>query len=175
VGRYFIALSAACALSIITASVSLAQGGPQKNSGRRFGGPAHRGNEMRGAQQRFFQLSPDERQAFKRNAERWLKMDQQQRNMLRERERMRREQMRVEAEAALRDSGLRLDPNARDQFESRYFQERRRIERELRQEIETKRQQQLPELKERLKSEFQTQQPAPALSTAPAGSGKPKR
>ena len=78
------------------------------------------------------------------------------RNALRAREKIRQQQMKSEADAALRDSGLRVDPNSRDQFESRYFQERRRIERQLREDAEAKRQQQLKELKERLKSEFQS-------------------
>jgi hypothetical protein len=129
-------------------------------------------NQLRGTpRDRLFQLSPEERQTFKRNAERWLQMNPEQRNILREREKVRRQQMKNEAEAALRDSGIRVDPNARDQFESRYFEERKRIERDLRQEAEAKRQQQLNELKERLKHEFQS--PAPNTTTSPGGSSKP--
>lgn len=99
-------------------------------------------------------------------------MNPEQRNILREREKVRRQQMKNEAEAALRDAGIRVDPNARDQFESRYFQERKRIERDLRQEVEAKRQQQLNELKERLKTEFQS--PSPNATIAPGG-GSPKQ
>ncbi len=112
---------------------------------------------------RFYQLSPDERQAFQRNAERWLHMSPEQQKALREREKARRRQLRSEAESALRQMGLSLDPSAQGQFEARYLQERRRMERELRQEAETKRQQQLPQLNERLKSEFQQHQ-GPAVS-----------
>ena len=100
-------------------------------------------------------------------------MNPEQRNILREREKVRRQQMKNEAEAALRDSGIRVDPNARDQFESRYFQERKRIERDLRQELEAKRQQQLNELNERLKHEFQS--PVPNTTISPGGSSKPER
>ena len=100
-------------------------------------------------------------------------MNQEQRNILREREKVRRQQMKIEAEAALRDSGIRVDPNARDQFESRYFQERKRIERDLRQEVEAKRQQQLNELRERLKTEFQS--PVPNASIAPGGGSSKQR
>lgn len=131
-------------------------------------------NQLRGSpRDRLFQLSPEERQTFKRNAERWLQMNQEQRNILREREKVRRQQMKIEAEAALRDSGIRVDPNARDQFESRYLQERKRIERDLRQEVEAKRQQQLNELKERLKTEFQS--PVPNASNAPGGGSAKQR
>ena len=132
-------------------------------------------NQLRGsARDRLFQLSPEERQTFKRNAERWLQMNPEQRNILRERERVRRQQMKNEAEAALRDSGIRVDPNARDQFESRYFQERKRIEHDLRQEVEAKRQQQLNELKERLKNEFQSPSPNTGATIAPGG-GSPRQ
>ena len=131
-------------------------------------------NQLRGsAHDRLFQLSPEERQTFKRNAERWLQMNPEQRNILREREKVRRQQMKNEAEAALRDAGIRVDPNARDQFESRYLQERKRIERDLRQEVEAKRQQQLNERKERLKTEFQS--PVPNASNAPGGGSAKQR
>ena len=122
---------------------------------------------------RVHQLSPEERQTFKKNAERWLQMNQEQRNVLRAREKVRQQQMKSEADAALRDSGLRVDPNARNQFESRYVQERRRIERQLRQEAEAKRQQQLKELNERLKSEFQPSPSSPG-STGSSGPSKPR-
>ena len=122
---------------------------------------------------RVHQLSPEERQTFKKNAERWLQMNQEQRNALRAREKIRQQQMKNEADAALRDSGLRVDPNSRDQFESRYVQERRRIERQLREEAEAKRQQQLKELNERLKSEFEPPQSSPG-STGSSGPSKPR-
>ena len=100
-------------------------------------------------------------------------MNPEQRNILREREKVRRQQMKSEAETVLRDSGIRVDPNARDQFESRYLQERKRIERDLRQEVEAKRQQQLNELRERLKTEFQS--PVPNASNAPGGGSAKQR
>jgi superfamily II RNA helicase len=167
VGRQFIVV-AAIALSVIITGSGFAQSPPQNPRFRGDGGD-RRNYESRGGRERFFQLSPEERQAFQRNAERWLRMNPEQQKLLRQREQQRRQQMKMEAEAALRQSGLRLDQNARDQFEARYLQERRRIERDLRQEVESKRQQQLPQLNERLKSEFQTHQGSP-----PASVGAPK-
>jgi molecular chaperone DnaK (HSP70) len=102
--------------------------------------------------------TPQDREAFRRNAERWLRMDAQQQQMLRERERMRQQQLNNEVDAAIKQSGLRLDQRQREEFQARYLQERRRIERELRQETESKRQQELPQLNERLKREFQSHQ-----------------
>ena len=94
---------------------------------------------------------------------------------MRERERVRREQLQREADKALRDAGLRLDQEKRDLFEQRYLQERRRIERELRQEVEAKRHEQLPALQERLKKEFQEPSPAGTSTSAPAASVTPKK
>ena len=111
-------------------------------------------------------FGPEDRQMFRRNAERWLKMDAQQQQILREREHIRQQQIRAEVDAAIRQSGLRLDEKGRQDFEIRYRQERRRIERALRQEFESKRQQELPQLNERLKKEFQ----APQGTTSPSAS-----
>jgi hypothetical protein len=167
----------------LTGSFFLAQGAAAQGQPRPhfrahpFGG--HPGSPaMNPARQRFNQLSPEERQVFRRNAERWLKMNPEQQKALREREQVRRAQMKAEAETVLHQMGLRLDSSAQGQFEARYMQERRRMERQLRQETEARRQQQLPQLNERLKNEFQTrpgnggnQAGSPAVS--PADSAKP--
>ena len=126
------------------------------------------------ARNRYNQLSPEDREALRRNAERWLQMNPEQQKILREREQIRRQRMQAEAEAAMRQLGLRLDPNAQGQFETRYMQERRQIERQIRQEMEAKRQQQLPQLNQRLKSEFERNgngQPV-SPSAAPSASAK---
>ncbi len=91
---------------------------------------------------------------------------------MRQREAMRREQIQRETEAALRDSGLLLDPEKRALFESRYTQERRKMEQSLRQQIETERQQQLPALIQQLKREFQPQQPNSSTTVKPTESPK---
>lgn len=146
--------------------MAMAQGGGRRSGRGRSGRPNH---DFRSGPNPSFQLSPEERQTFRRNAERWLQMNPQQRQILREREQVRRQQVRNEVDAALRQSGLRLDQKARDQYESRYMQERRKIERALREEFESKRQQELPQLNERLKKEFQIHQGAgsPATATSP--------
>ena len=118
------------------------------------------------------QLSPEDRQRFNRNAERWMQMSAEERTIMRERENLRRDRIQREAETALRDSGLRLDAEKRAVFESRYMQERTRIEHAMRQELEAKRQQQLPALVERLKKEFQPQQSNPSTMSAPTASPK---
>ena len=93
---------------------------------------------------------------------------------MRQRENLRRQQIRRETDTALRDSGLLLDQEKRNLFESRYIQERRKMEQSLRQQIENERQQQLPALIQQLKREFEFQQPnrVPAKPSESPKSGK---
>ena len=102
-------------------------------------------------------------------------MGPEQRQMMREREKIYRAQVSREVDAALRESGLHLEGERRALFEQRYLQERRRIEHSLRQEIESKRQQQLPEIQERLKKEFTEPSPSTSSSASPGSSGSSKK
>ena len=104
-----------------------------------------------------------------------MRMSPEERNVMRQRENLHREAIKRETEAALRDSGLRLSPQERAEFESRYIQERRKVEQSLRQQIEAQRQQQLPALIQQLKKEFQIDQPARSSTTKPAESPNPKK
>jgi hypothetical protein len=176
VGRRFNVISATIALSIFASYFSFAQGQQQK-SGRLGGSFDRHNNQFRGPGEHFFQLSPEERQAFTRNAERWLHMNPEQQKLLRQRYELHSQQLKNEAEATLRQSGLRLDQNARDQFQARYLQERRKIERQLREQFEAKRDQELPQLNERLKKEFQSRQSTPGATSisTPAVSVTPIR
>ena len=105
-----------------------------------------------------------------------MQMSPQERDLMRQREVLRREKLKREADQALRDAGLRLDQEKQTLFEQRYLQERRRIERELNQETEARRKQQLPALNDRLKKEFQeTPSPAVTAPSNPASSASPKK
>lgn len=97
-------------------------------------------------------------------------MSPEERDVMRQRENLRRETIKRETDAALRESGLHLNPQERAQFESRYVQERRKVEQALRQQIEAERQKELPELIRELKKEFQIDQPARSPATKPAQS-----
>jgi hypothetical protein len=133
-------------------------------------GPIRHKPEFQGARERWFSMSPEDRQVFRRNAERWMQMGPGERNLMRAREKLHREELKRQAEAALHDAGLRLDQEKRELFEQRYLQERRKMERALRQETEAKRKQELPVLNDRLKKEFQPSSPntrIPALSASP--------
>ncbi|MGH7983716.1 MAG: hypothetical protein ACREFF_11330 [Candidatus Udaeobacter sp.] len=125
--------------------------------------------------ERWQALPPEARQNFQRNAERWMRMSPEERNVMRQRENLRRETIKRETEAAVRDSGLHLSPQERAQFESRYIQERRKVEQTLRQQIEAERQKELPALIQQLKKEFQIDQPARTPVTKAPESPNSKR
>ena len=169
-GRQYISLITAVALWILGLGLACAQnpqgtgGGHGKGGG---GGPQRQPNHFR-------TLSPEDRQRFNNNAQRWMQMNPQERKIMRDREILRRQRIKQESENALRDSGLRLDAQKQAQFEARYFQERSRIEHVMRQELEAKRRQELPALVERLKKEFQAEQAGAAATSSPLVSPKPK-
>ena len=104
-----------------------------------------------------------------------MQMSPEERNIMRQRENLRRETIQRETEAALRDSGLHLNPQERAQFESRYIQERRKVEQALRQQIQSERQKELPALIQELKKEFQIDQPAKSPATKSPESPNPKK
>src|SRR5262250_2991696 len=124
--------------------------------------------------ERWLAMPPDARQNFQRNAELWMRMTPEQRNLMRQRENTRRQIITREADSAVRDSGLQLNPQQRAQFESRYIQERRKVEQSLRQQIEAERQKDLPALIQQLKKEFQLDEPgkSPAKPAPSQKAGK---
>jgi hypothetical protein len=158
-------------LSIFASFCALAQAQPQRSGGQQAAPHVGRPPPTRSTQERWLSLPPAARQDFRRNAERWIRMGPEERKIMRERENLRRAQIKREAESALRDSGLPLDQEKRSQFESRYIQERRRMEQTLRQQIENERQQQLPALIQQLKREFQLE-PSGGATAKPGESPK---
>ena len=121
---------------------------------------------------RWLAMPPDARQNFQRNAQLWMQMTPEQRNLMRQRENVRRQIMTHDADAAVRDSGLQLNPQERARFESRYIQERRKVEQSLRQQIETERQKEIPALIQQLRKEFQIEEPGKGPVSKPAPSPK---
>src|SRR5437762_9995061 len=131
-----------------------------------------RGPSGQSVRERWLAMPPDARQSFRRNAELWMQMTPEQRNLMRQRETMRRQTITREADTAVRDSGLQLSPQERAQFESRYIQERRKVEQGLRQQIEAERQKEIPALIQQLKKEFQIDQPGKSPVAKPPASQK---
>src|SRR6266581_2280005 len=124
---------------------------------------------------RWLAMPPDARQNFRRNADLWMQMTPEQRNVMRQRENMRRQIITRDADAAVRDSGLQLNPQERARFESRYIQERRKVEQSLRQQVQTERQKEIPTLIQQLRKEFQIDEPGKSPVTKPAVSPKSEK
>ena len=177
--RIVLALVAGAALSFPLAEQSLAQAPAPPTQPAGPAGPASRqgfgGRAFHPARQRWRDMSPEDRLRFRSNAERWLQLGPEERRELRFRESLRRQRMQREAEAALQGSGLQLEAEKREAYERRYMQERKRIDRELRRELEERRQRELAPVVERLKKEF-TQDPAPTSGpSTSAASASPKK
>ncbi|MDQ2918550.1 MAG: hypothetical protein M3R10_01580 [Verrucomicrobiota bacterium] len=107
------------------------------------------------------------------NAERWLNMSPEERRVLRDRETTRRLRLQREADTALQQSGLQLEAEKREAYERRYIQERRRIERAIRLELEEKRQKELGPVQEQLKKEFGSGQNAAPVNSPVVNSASP--
>ena len=135
-------------------------------------GQPHGAPSGQSIKERWLAMPPDARQNFRRNADLWMQMTPEQRNVMRQRENMRRQIITREADAAVRDSGLQLNPQERARFESRYIQERRKVEQSLRQQIQTERQKEIPALIQQLRKEFQIDEPGRSPVTKPAASPK---
>ncbi|MGE5213326.1 MAG: hypothetical protein ACM3NN_06515, partial [Nitrospirota bacterium] len=138
-------------------------------------GQPQRGPSGQSVRERWLAMPPDARQNFQRNAQLWMQMTPEQRNLMRQRETMRRQVITREADAAVRDSGLQLNAQERARFESRYIQERRKVEQSLRQQIETERQKEIPALIQQLRKEFQIDEPVKSPAAKPAPSQKSGR
>jgi hypothetical protein len=121
----------------------------------------------------FENVTPDERQKFKENLERWKKLTPDKRAELRDKEEKRREQMIGEINCAIDQSGLNLDRDHLQLYALRYVQERRRVEEDLRRDMEQRRKALLEQMHDRLTTEFSaysrpTPKPSPAAVYTPS-------
>lgn len=170
--RQLYSLVAGATVSLVAAGSIFGQlptqpGGPA--GGVAPAAPNRPDRSLRQGGERLRDMSPEDRQRFQSNIERWRQLPPEERRELRDRAGWRQERLKREADAAMRASGLQLEAEKRAQFEQRYMQERKRIEQALRQELQEKRQRELAPVVERLKKEFAQPQgsatPAPASTT----------
>lgn len=125
-------------------------------------------DEWTEARRLFEQLSPDEKNKFLDNLDQWKTMPPEEQELFRDRELFRREKIAQEIQEAIGKSGLHLDEDQREVYALRYTQERRKIEENLRKEMDRKRQMMVTEMLARLKLEFaSTPTPAPDEKTGP--------
>jgi hypothetical protein len=149
---------------------------PPPRNGERFdrkdeNPPRKRLDDFEQARRVFDQLPPEQRQRFRENLERWSKLPPEERDVLRKNAEVRGAKIARDIDEAIRKAGLQLDPDRRQVFALRYAQERRKIEEQLRKEMEEKRQPMMRDMIERLKNEFKNASASsPSLSPSPTAS-----
>ena len=87
--------------------------------------------ELETMRKNFESLSPEQKQKFRENFQKWMSLPPEEKKLLREREELRRLRVSEEIEKALKDSGLNLTPEQKEQYTKRYSEERRHIEEKL--------------------------------------------
>jgi len=113
----------------------------------------------------FEQLSAEQQERILQNFHRWQDLSQDEKEVLRQRERVQRQKLEASLNEAYQKSGLQLNDEQRAQFHKRYLQERRRLEEQLVHDIQEKRLAGNAAIIEMLKKEFSNPKP-PANSAA---------
>ena len=113
-----------------------------------------KGQEFGNVRRALEALTPEQRQHFVENLKRWSNLPPEEKKALADRDGFRRKKMAEEIDAAITDTGLTLQGDRRALFAKRYAEERRKLEEQLRKELEEKRRPLLQELVGRLKVEF---------------------
>jgi hypothetical protein len=107
----------------------------------------------------FEQLSGEQQERILQNFHRWQDLSQDEKEVLRQRERVQRQKQEASINEAYQKSGLQLSDEQRAQFRKRYLQERRRLEEQLAHENQEKRQAGNAAIIEMLKKEFSNLKP----------------
>ena len=111
-------------------------------------------------------LTPEQRKRFQENLWRWSNLPAEEKKALADRDAMRRRKIAEDIDAAVKESGLDLDPARRELFARRYGEERRKIEEQLRKEMEEKRTPLVKEIVAKLKAEFSSGVTEPTIAPA---------
>jgi hypothetical protein len=126
-------------------------------------------------------LTPEQRKRFQENFQRWINLSPEQKTALSDRETFRHKKIAEDIDAAIKEAGLDLDPARRELFAKRYWEERHRIEEQLRKDMDEKRRPLLQEVIAKLKAEFASGVPVanpdagtPAKPLQPAPPPPPK-
>jgi hypothetical protein len=105
----------------------------------------------------FEQLSAEQQERILQNFHRWQDLSQDEKEVLRQRERVQRQKQDASISEAYQKSGLQLNDEQRALFHKRYLQERRRLEEQLVHDMQEKRQIGNAAIIEMLKKEFSSQ------------------
>jgi hypothetical protein len=112
------------------------------------------------------QLPPEQQEKVLKNLHRWQALSPEERDYLRQQERVRNQKQEESAAEAYQKSGLHLTEAQRIQFRKRYVEERRKLEEELAKESQERRTAGNTTIVEQLKKEFSTPKPSPTASVA---------
>jgi len=111
------------------------------------------------------QLTPEQQQKVLQNLHRWLALSPDERDVLRQRQRVRQQKEEESVTEAYQKSGLRLNEEGREIFRKLYLQERRKLEEQLAKETQEKRQKGDATIVEKLKKELANSPNASATNT----------
>lgn len=111
----------------------------------------------------FEQLTPEQQQRFLQNYHRWEDLTSEEREILRQRQRMREKKRDEDTAEALQRSGLHLTEDQRERFRKRYQQERRKLEEQLLKETQERRQAGNTAIIEELRKEFTSSSPSNSM------------
>jgi hypothetical protein len=111
------------------------------------------------------QLTPEQQQKVLQNLHRWLALSPDERDVLRQRQRVRQQKEEESVTEAYQKSGLRLNEEGREIFRKLYLQERRKLEEQLAKDSQEKRQKGDAAIVEKLKKEFANSPNASATNT----------
>lgn len=112
------------------------------------------------------QLPPEQQEKVLKNLHRWQSLSPEERDYLRQQERVRIQKQEESVTEAYQKSGLHLTEAQRIQFRKRYVEERRKLEEELAKESQERRTAGNTTIVEQLKKEFSTPKPSPTPSVA---------
>jgi hypothetical protein len=112
------------------------------------------------------QLPPEQQEKVLKNLHRWQSLSPEERDYLRQQERVRIQKQEESVTEAYQKSGLHLTEAQRIQFRKRYVEERRKLEEELAKESQERRTAGNTTIIEQLKKEFSTPKPSPTPSVA---------
>jgi hypothetical protein len=144
----------------VASSSPTSSGGPQTTPSPSTSTSAGRFELLRKA---FEQLSAEQQERILQNLHRWQDLSQDEREVLRQRERVQRQKQEASINEAYQKSGLQLNEEQRAQFRKRYLQERHRLEEQLVREMQEKRQIGNAAIVESLKKEFSNPKPPAAV------------
>jgi hypothetical protein len=113
--------------------------------------------EFQNARRALEALTPEQRQRFIENFKRWSNLPPEEKKALADRELIRRKKIAEEVNQAITESGLDLTSERRMFFAKRYGEERRKVEEQLRREMDEKRKPLIKDIIARLKQEFSTE------------------